>query len=51
MGDELVALPLEGGHPFVDRRGPQPGMTGIATSTLNVRDIEEVVELLIGQLD
>ena len=51
MVDDLVALPLEGGHPFVDRRWPQPGMMRIATPTLNAGDLEEVAQLLIGQLD
>ena len=51
MVDDLVALPLEGGHPFVDRRWPQPGTIRIATPTLNAGDLEEVVQLLVGHLD
>ena len=51
MVDDLAALPLESGHPFIDRRWPQPGMIRIATPTLNAGDLEEVVQLLVGQLN
>ena len=32
MVDDLVTLPLEGGYPFVDRRGPKAGMMRITTA-------------------
>src|SRR5450631_4636850 len=51
MVDDLVTLPLEGGDPFVDRRGPKAGTMRIATPTLNAGGLEEVVQLLVGQLD
>src|SRR3984893_4045127 len=51
MVDDLVTLPLEGGYPFVDRRGAKAGMMRITTPTLHAGDLEEVVQLLVGQLD
>src|ERR1700731_942923 len=51
MVHDFFPFEFERGDPFVDRCWWLPGASWVAAVTVDVRHIEQVVELLIGQLD